>query len=140
MTLADTPFLSRDSNTRLPDVEPAQPQSSGGGGGAQVNVGPSERQISMASGAVLALLGLARRDMMGVLIAGIGGGLIYRGATGHCPMYEALELNTADGAETQQREQTSVHIAQSLLIDKPAEELYRYWRDLDNLPRILSHV
>jgi len=92
----------------------------------------------MASGAVLALLGLARRDNLGLLIAGVGGGLIYRGATGHCSMYSALNIDTAEGTQTQ--EQTTVHIAQSMLIDKPPEELYRFWRNLDNLPRILSHV
>src|SRR6476660_2514726 len=55
-----------------------------------INVGNSERKISLASGAILAIAGLSRRDVPGLLLAGIGGSLIYRGATGHCSAYKAL--------------------------------------------------
>src|SRR4051812_49331642 len=60
------------------------------------NVGPSERQVSIAGGAILALLGVARRDTTGWILAALGGGLIYRGATGNCPLYSALNVNTAE--------------------------------------------
>ncbi|MFX7870678.1 SRPBCC family protein, partial [Acinetobacter baumannii] len=33
-----------------------------------------------------------------------------------------------------------VHVEQSMLIQKPAEELYRFWRHLENLPRIMTHL
>jgi len=29
---------------------------------------------------------------------------------------------------------------ESFLIDKPAEELYAFWRDVENLPRIMTHL
>jgi uncharacterized membrane protein len=32
------------------------------------------------------------------------------------------------------------HVAQAMLINKPAEELYRFWRDFKNLPRIMTHI
>jgi uncharacterized membrane protein len=33
-----------------------------------------------------------------------------------------------------------VHVEQSMLVGKPAAELYRYWRDFENLPRIMTHL
>src|SRR5207248_1680656 len=61
----------------------------------EVNVGQDERNVSLASGSLLLLLGLSRASLPGLVVAAVGGGLIYRGATGHCPMYSRFNLNTA---------------------------------------------
>jgi len=108
-----------------------------------VNVGSSERNVSLASGAILAIAGLSRRDVPGLLLAGIGGSLMYRGATGHCSAYQALGVNTAEGDSDnrhQERSRGQVDIAQSFLIDRPAEELYKFWRNFENLPDVMSHL
>jgi uncharacterized membrane protein len=34
----------------------------------------------------------------------------------------------------------SIRVWKSLAINRPAEELYRFWRQLDNLPRVMSHL
>ena len=65
------------------------------GQSAKVNVGEAERAVSFAAGSILTLLGLRRASLPGLLIAGVGGALAYRGATGHCPAYAELNLNTA---------------------------------------------
>ena len=108
----------------------------------QGNVSEGERMVSLASGAILALLGLGRRDLTGLLIAGVGGGLLYRGATGQCSMYQALGINTAaeDDAHPEKRTNQGTHVAQSFLINRSPQELYDYWRNFDNLPRIMSHL
>lgn len=108
-------------------------------GEQQSNVASGEKVVSLAAGAILALQGLARRDLVGLAIAGVGGALIYRGATGHCPLYQALEINTASDAE-QRAEKQGLHLVQSYSINKPREELYAFWRQLENLPRIMSHL
>jgi len=61
-----------------------------------VNVGEYERWASVIGGGTLALYGLARRSLGGLALAGLGGSLIYRGATGHCSCYETLGISTAD--------------------------------------------
>jgi uncharacterized membrane protein len=33
-----------------------------------------------------------------------------------------------------------IHVAQSVTINRSPEELYRYWRDFQNLPRIMKHI
>jgi uncharacterized membrane protein len=60
------------------------------------NVGDSERLMSAVGGVALAFWGLSRFSTLGVLAAGLGAALIYRGSTGHCLAYEALGLNTVD--------------------------------------------
>lgn len=61
----------------------------------KVNVGDTERAMSSLGGAVLAGLGLGRGGISGLLLAGLGAALIYRGATGHCSLYAATGTNTA---------------------------------------------
>jgi uncharacterized membrane protein len=114
------------------------------------NVSGGERLVSLAAGSILALLGVGRRDLTGLVVAGVGAGLIYRGATGHCSVYESMGIDTAHknpanrfhppAARPRPSEKRAVHIAQSLLIDKSPEELYGYWRDFQNLPRIMTHL
>ena len=111
---------------------------------SQQNVGDTERTISTAAGAVLAIAGLARRGLPGLVMAAVGGGLIYRGVSGWCYLYEALGMNTATGespaaAPTDYFEH-GIHVEESFTINKSPWELYQYWRNFENLPRIMSHL
>jgi uncharacterized membrane protein len=109
--------------------------------GGPVNVGSSERVISLLGGGVLLAYGLSRGGISGLGVGLIGGALAYRGWTGHCHTYDALGISTAD-----HNEQTSIPSGQGIkfehgvLIQKPADELYRFWRKLDNLPRVMRHL
>lgn len=101
------------------------------------NLGTGERIVSGAAGSILALLGLSRRDWPGLLIASVGGALIYRCATGHSPAYEAMGIDAMSDGEKQRR---GTHITQSFLINKSPEELYRWWRNFENLPQAMQHL
>jgi uncharacterized membrane protein len=37
-------------------------------------------------------------------------------------------------------EDDSIHVTNSIIIDRPTEELYRFWRDFQNLPQIMAHL
>jgi len=63
---------------------------------ASINIGEAERQASMIGGTVLAVCGLLRGSLSGIALAAIGGALIYRGHTGHCQFYAALNHSSAD--------------------------------------------
>src|SRR5213593_499681 len=71
-----------------------------------VNVAAAERWASALGGAALtayAIKQLKDRSPAGAALAAAGTALMYRGATGHCPMYSAAGINTAhDGSETKQ--------------------------------------
>lgn len=131
----------RAGNGRQPEPQRQDRQSH-----ARVNVGDGERNVSLAAGAILAALGIARRSIPGMVIASVGGAMIYRGATGHCHAYEAMGIDTAqpeqEGQSRQEKgiSQRGIHVEQSFLINRPAEELYRFWRNFENLPRIMTHL
>ena len=67
-----------------------------GGQDSTINVGEAERQASMVGGTVLAVCGLLRGSLSGLALAAIGAALVYRGHTGHCQLYAALDHSTAD--------------------------------------------
>jgi uncharacterized membrane protein len=60
-----------------------------------VNVGDEERLASMIAGAVIGTFGVGRGGLTGLVLMALGGGLMYRGATGHCNAYQALDISTA---------------------------------------------
>jgi uncharacterized membrane protein len=131
-----------------------EPQVSAGGAASQdqgaqqqpkVNVGDAERMVSVAAGAIVGLLGLSRRSLPGLLMAGVGGAMVYRGASGHCHAYQALGIDTAEYEQQGERSEAEIarrgiHVANSFLINRPAADLYRFWRNFENLPQIMTHL
>src|SRR3954466_15378090 len=63
------------------------------------NVNPLERWASVVLGSVVATYGLTRRSISGTVIAGLGGALVWRGATGHCSVYGALGITSVPEAD-----------------------------------------
>jgi uncharacterized membrane protein len=104
----------------------------------QKNVGDNERLVSAVAGMVLGVVGLHRKDLSGLIVAGLGGALIYRGASGHCSAYSALGINTAEADITKKPERIQVTV--SYLINKPAPQLYAFWHDFERLPQFMSHL
>jgi uncharacterized membrane protein len=109
----------------------------------QLNVHSQERWASVIAGGLLALYGLSRRSRGGMGLALLGGSLIARGATGHCDLYQAFGVNTAHsrrGLNAALSTGEGVRVEESITIDRPAGELYTMWRDLKNLPNLMTHV
>src|SRR3954462_12201589 len=61
----------------------------------QKNVGDVERAASVGIGAGLIVAGAKCRGITGLLMAGVGAALAYRGYSGKCPAYSAMGLDTA---------------------------------------------
>ncbi len=109
---------------------------------ASQNVGQTERYVSAIGGGALALYGLTRGSLGGIALALIGGSLVYRGTTGHCNVYEAMGVNTAhekSGAASVAGNR-GIKVEKSVTVNRPAAELYRYWRNFENLPRFMDHL
>jgi len=107
------------------------------------NVSQPERIASLAAGGALIGYGLQKRSWGGFALAGLGGALAFRGATGHCPAYSAMGVNTArqsKGRNASVPYELGVRVDYSITIAKPAAELYRFWRNLENLPRFMQHL
>lgn len=104
----------------------------------RVNVGPGERLASVVGGAALALWGLRRRSLGGLLLAAGGAALGWRGVTGHCRAYEALGVDRARSAMVEGN--LGIKIERSVAVAVPRAQVFRIWRNFTNLPRIMSHL
>src|SRR6267142_2011828 len=111
-----------------------------------VNVAGAERWASALGGAALtafAIKQLKDRSPSGAALAAAGTALIYRGATGHCPMYAAAGINTADDDHDTRQALAGprgVNVEDSVTINASPEELYVFWRNFELLPRFMSHL
>jgi uncharacterized membrane protein len=112
-------------------------------GASGVNVGENERWISVVLGGGLLALGLKQGIREGLMLAITGGALLYRGATGQCPLYKVAGIDTSTGRPrpaVSVPHGRGVKVENSVLINKPPEELYRYWREFENLPRFMDNL
>ena len=107
----------------------------------RINVSQGERWASLIGGGVLACYGLARGTPTGVALSVLGGSLIYRGYTGQCHMYQALGMNTAEHhGRTAIPAGQGIKFEESVTILRSPEELYAFWRNFGNLPRVMRHL
>ncbi len=112
--------------------------------GTDVNVGRRERWISAVAAAAVAAYGLRRRRGRKVLLP-IAGALIGRAVSGRCPVNRMLGRNTALGEEpsspvTSVRRGQGVRVDESIVLNRTRGEVYRFWRNLENLPRFMDHL
>jgi uncharacterized membrane protein len=112
-----------------------------GGTGLEKNISENERIYSLAGGIGLGLAGLARGGLSGLALTAIGAGLAWRGYTGHCHGYAALGINNAKrNPSTAIPAQQGVKVEKTIVVERPAADLYRFWRRLENLPRVMRHL
>ena len=112
------------------------------------NVNNAERLVSAAIGGGLLAYGLKKGGMTGTLLSILGGAMLFRGATGHCHVYDAAGVNTLRDEPIGTRKSPynrstlsgRVHVTEAIKIDRPASEVYRYWKNFDNFPLFMKHV
>jgi uncharacterized membrane protein len=83
---------------------------------------------SLIGGGAMVLMGLRQRSLRGALMAIAGGGLAYKAATSQGGVQEALGMNQA------------IKVEKTVTINKPADELYRYWHNFEQLPTFMKHL
>jgi uncharacterized membrane protein len=92
-----------------------------------VNVGSNERLISAIGGGALAVYGLTRGTFGGIVLGLVGGALVYRGVTGHCDTYEAMNVNTARegarGSRVSVPGNRGIKVEKSVTVNRSASEL-----------------
>jgi uncharacterized membrane protein len=102
------------------------------------NIGDVERMTSGAIGVALAAFGLSRKSPLGILMALGGASLVARAATGHCPLNEAAGIQPDDKEAAPWNR--NVRVKSAITIMKPRQEVYAFWRKLENLPRFMRHL
>lgn len=107
-----------------------------------INVPLEERIASGLAGGALVAMGLTRGSLGGLVLAAAGGGLLYRGVTGHCMLYQMLGVDRSgfDNPAVGVRSQHGYKHEATMVISRPAAELYHFWRNLENLPLLMDHL
>lgn len=93
------------------------------------NIGLNERMVSMFLGGILMSRGI-RRPLRAPFL--YGSYLAYRAFTGHCMFYETFGIDAS--------KPHAVNIRGQFIIDRPTNEVYTYWRNLNNLPGSINHL
>lgn len=99
------------------------------------NIDSGERAISLASGTYLVFKGLknlGKHPFLALQGLATGSLLLYRGATGVCPVYQLMGKDTTDPQ--------AINITEIITVNAPREEVYQFWRDLSNLPKFMTHL
>jgi uncharacterized membrane protein len=102
----------------------------------RVNVGMGERGVSIAAGLAGMYMILARRPnwKLAFPLALDAGYMIYRGVTGHCVFYQMLEIDRSEQGNK------GIQVERAVTINMPRDQLYRIWRNFENLPRFMKHL
>lgn len=108
------------------------------------NMNDPERWVSVVFGSALAAYGLKKRSIGGFVLSAIGGALVWRGATGHCAVYDGLGLSSV-GEEGEGRQVSvpygkGVHVEKAVTISDTPERLYTFWRNFENLPKFMHNL
>lgn len=106
-------------------------------GTGSLNVSQNERLFSVGVGAFLLSSGinnLTKNPVKGLIRTLLGGYMLYRGASGHCLLYESL------GKTKGVRQTAAINIRTGLIVNKPKDEVYDFWRKLENLPLFMKHL
>ncbi|WP_158795486.1 SRPBCC family protein [Pedobacter sp. L105] len=99
------------------------------------NIDAGERMLSLASGTYLLYKGLKNigsHPFLGLQGAATGCLLLYRGATGVCPVYRMIGKDTTDPQ--------AINITENITVNAPREKVYQFWRELANLPKFMTHL
>lgn len=137
-------FSKRDSSGTDPNryanfsVEDAEKASKNSGScnslipGVEANVSSIERILMVAAGGYLLYSGLSGKNKS-VAQSIAGTTMLARGITGYCPVYDAVGKGGT-------MKSTNVNIRTSVSINKPVNEVYDFWRNLENLPKFMQHL
>src|SRR5690606_30433588 len=100
--------------------------------GLNPNVSKTERVISGLAGSYALYRATQKRNAVPEIL--IGGFLLFRGITGYCSVYNAIGKTKPDNRSR------NVNIQVTLKVDRPREEVYLFWRKLENLPLFMEHL
>ena len=100
-----------------------------------VNIEIPERLVSLVLGTRLSfsgLFGVFKHPLIGIAKLFAGSYLIRRGVTGYCSLYAKIGKTSTDPV--------NVNIRYTFAVNRPRQEVYDFWRKLENLPLFMSHL
>jgi uncharacterized membrane protein len=107
--------------------------------GSEPSLKDLEKWATVGAGALLLLYGATRRSSGGLWFAAASTPLLYRSVTGQWPPLLA-GLVPADDTRTALAGSKGLHVREAVRLEVPIEDVYRFWRRLENLPRFMEHL
>jgi uncharacterized membrane protein len=92
------------------------------------NMGNMDPRFSVGGGLLATIAGLRRGGLPGMLMAGLGAALLYRGGK---------EMMGGGGMESAK---SPAWMRSTVTIERDPMELYSYWRDFSNLARFMRYI
>ena len=117
----------RNLQTTVPEIPP------------RVSIGTLERVAALTTATAVVAYGLSRRSLPGVCLAAVATPIAYRGLAGEWPRAgnghspRAVTRDALGGKR-------GVHVRESVRLEKPIDEVYRFWRNLENLPQFMNYL
>jgi len=101
-----------------------------------VSVRQLENLAALSSGTLLLLFGATSRSRVGRYAAIAAAPLLYRGLMGAWP------IGSQRGADTRVAlaGDRGLQVREAIRLERPLEEVYAFWRQLENLPRFMSYL
>jgi len=102
-----------------------------------------ERWITGLIGGAIAAYGVSRRSWTGALIALGGAALVADGVTGNRFVLKSVGIPIPDKNRSPLAtvgHGEGVKIDRSVIIRKPADKLFQFWRNFENLPLFMDHL
>lgn len=95
------------------------------------NISRNERILSLVGGSYLLYKALTKdKSLLKTLAASY---LLFRGSTGYCPANQAIGIDEVELTN-------DVNIRTSVTVNKPRDQVYNFWRNLENLPIFMKHI
>lgn len=106
----------------------------------QGNAPMIERGLSLVSGVGLLVIGARMGGIKGLIVILCGADMVFRGITGHSWLYRLFGVNSAEvnvPREAAVPHQQGMRIEDSIVINRPVDVVYDYWRNFENLPTFM---
>ncbi len=101
-----------------------------------INVSNRGRKMSAVIGATaFAAAKAIKQPFIKKLLQLTSGFMLYRAISGNCPVTAALQKN-----KTGDMHAPSINIRTSVLVNQSKETVYRFWKDIENLPVFMTHL
>jgi uncharacterized membrane protein len=103
------------------------------------SVADAENWLALGAGALLLVAGASRRSVAGACFAVTSAPLLYRGITGRWPAVRNGHLQS-DSTRAALGGERGIHVRESVRLERPVADVFRFWRRLENLPRFMTHL
>jgi len=99
-----------------------------------------ERWAALIGAGILLSQAARRKPILAAGLALAAAPLAYRGLGGRWPSFRASANGRADDTRVALAGSRGLHVQESIRVDRPIADVFRFWRRLENLPRFMSHL